>query len=87
MAEEFLKATGVRPKVLNIGIDLEKFAHVQRSDDGRTLLYVGRIAPYRRHDLLLEVVRLLKERGLKIKLILAGSLNLSDVEYYRRLLN
>jgi len=86
MAEEFLKATGIKPKVLNIGIDLERFAHVRRVDEGRTLLYVGRIAPYRRQDFLLEVARLLKERGEKFKLIIAGSLNPSDIEYYRKLL-
>jgi len=86
MANSFWRATGIRPMVLNIGIDLRKFTMLTKRDYGRTLLYVGRISAYRKQDFLLEVVKLLKKRGLKVKLIFAGSLSLSDVDYYSRLL-
>ncbi len=86
MADEFEKTIGIRPLVLNIGIDIEKFSRITRQDNGHTLLYVGRFSPYRRHDFLLGVIKLLRENGFKVRLILAGALSSADIQYLRYLL-
>lgn len=86
MANGFEKTIGVKPLVLSIGIDIEKFGRIARHSNRRTLLYVGRFAPYRRHDFLLEVVQLLREKGFKVRLIIAGTLSIADVKYLHYLL-
>jgi len=86
MARQFLQSIGVMPVVFNIGIDVKWFSSIERRDEGRTLLYVGRIAPYRKQHFLLKVLKYLESKGIECRLILAGSLSLSDMNYYKELL-
>lgn len=50
------------------------------------LLYVARITPWKRQNLAIEIVKLLKEKGIKIKLYMAGQKDIS-FEYYSQLMD
>ena len=84
-ADLMIKRLGVSPYVVYFGVD-DKFYMVPRKDDGRTLLYVGRISPYRRQDFLIRLMPKILRSIKNAKLILIGSLSESDKSYYGELL-
>lgn len=72
-------------KIHGVGIDLEKFSPIPnklkqdlRLDYGFTnedfiLFYAAELNPNKNHELLLKAVSLLKQRGINVKLVLAGN--------------
>ena len=82
MAEEFEKVSGVKPMVLYPAADVEPLLKLPRQEDGRTLLYVGRIASYRKQHTLVKAMNIIKHYVPEARLVLAGTLKLSDQQYY-----
>lgn len=64
---------GSVPHILN-GIDLHKFRCERdaRSQDVFNIIHVGRLTPVKRQDKIIEAVRVLKDRGVKVRLKIVG---------------
>lgn len=78
-----LRAVGGRPLVLPLGVDAERFASAARDEalrqdllgDGRhLLLYVGRLVPEKRVDLLAELMPRLAPMGCRLAVVGGGPL-------------
>jgi len=81
------KELGIRPYVIHFGVDKMKFDTISsiRRNDSKTLLYVGRIAPYKRQDFLIKLMPSILKRVEDAKLVLIGNMSMSDKEYYKHL--
>ncbi len=82
-AADELRAVGGQPRVIPLGVEAERFADAPRDErlraellgDGRhLLLYVGRLVPEKRVDLLAELMPLLAPRGVRLAVVGGGPL-------------
>jgi len=70
----FLKISNPnRISLVNYGINWERLSKIKRKNDGKTLIYVGRLAKNKRLDRILHVLYHLKKKIPDIKLLLIGS--------------
>lgn len=58
---------------MNYGIDWEKLNNIKRRSNGKTLIYVGRLAKNKRLDRMINVLHFLKKDVPNVKLLLVGS--------------
>ena len=75
-----------KTRLMPIGIDTEAFApgNVERKD---SILSLGRIAPSKRLDLLIEAIALLKKEGIEIHADVYGDALARDAAYFQSLQN
>jgi alpha-1,3-mannosyltransferase len=71
--EELFSRISKRTVFIPNGIDLGMYAGIKRKPKKNTLLFIGRLSPNKRIDMLIEVVNLLKKDMPDVKLYVAGS--------------
>jgi len=62
-----------RVHVIHNGVDLDLYRPGSTKTDTPTVLYLGRLKAYKRVDVLIEAVALLRDRGVPLRLKVAGS--------------
>ncbi len=70
LVERGLRKSSIR--VITNGVDIEEFATSSERFSEPTLLYLGRLKRYKRVELILSTVALLRDRGLDVQCIIAG---------------
>jgi len=70
---EFLKMDPNRVIVIPNGVDLRQFNGGTSTRTWGRLVYIGRLAPHKGLDNLIEAVRMVKERDSQVELFIAGS--------------
>ncbi|HUY33036.1 MAG TPA: glycosyltransferase family 4 protein [Pirellulales bacterium] len=63
---------GARITVVPCGLAFDEIAAVAPAPEGTDLVYVGRLAPHKRVDLLLEALKLLRDAGREVTLSVVG---------------
>lgn len=81
IAERFLPGSVAHGEVLPLvnGVDVEQF-HPSDDDREPTVLFVGKVAPHKGPDLLVEAARALWDQGLRFRLRIVGAAVLSATE-------
>lgn len=74
--------------LMPVGIDVEQFADNESISRENKILSLGRISPIKNIHLMIEAVKILKERGVSFVLDIVGDpVNPEDVEYKNQLIN
>ncbi len=76
---------GPKVHVLGHGIDAQRFSpgDVQPDADSPLILAVGRVAPIKRHDILIEAAALLRDRNLPARFAIAGGATSAEGQSYQ----
>jgi glycosyltransferase involved in cell wall biosynthesis len=95
MKQELVGDFGVRPEAVRVipyGINnavpqtdltaVEARAHLGLSSGDRTALFFGKIAPYKGLEYLVDAMRILADRGNRIRLVVAGPVKPGYLEYW-----
>lgn len=95
MKQELVDDFGVRPEAVRVipyGINnavpqtdltaVEARAHLGLSSGDRTALFFGKIAPYKGLEYLVDAMRILSDRGNRIRLVVAGPVKPGYSEYW-----
>lgn len=86
-SNEIKRTFGVRPHVLNLGVNISRFSALERKTcNDKVLFYLSSFGPPRRQKFLIELLSKVLKEIKEVKLILAGRFNPGYKGYYLELL-
>lgn len=83
-AESFRLRTNKR-RVLGHGIDSAQFQFLRDPESPPLIVSVGRLSPIKRYEMLIDAIRMMKDRGIELRCVIIGAAPLGEQEYARSL--
>lgn len=71
--------------IMPVGVNVDLFKPTEISPEGNIFLMFGRISPVKRIDFLVEALKLLKDRGINIKVDVVGNISSKDSNYFKKI--
>lgn len=72
--------------LMPVGIDTNLFKIVgDRKREPNSILFLGRIAPIKKPDILIDALRILDRNGVKFKAVICGNTESNNIGYYKKL--
>jgi glycosyltransferase involved in cell wall biosynthesis len=82
---EFLHLDPARITVIPNGVDLQRFGDNSASKTWGRLVYIGRVAPHKGLEDLIDAFRIIKEKDSQVELLIAGSgTSLANIKEYAK---
>ena len=75
-----------KTKIMPVGIDIEKFKpQISNLKSPNSILYLGRISPIKKVDILIEALRILRDKNINFRAKIIGDATEKDKKYYKNL--